>query len=210
MDSSSIKPKKEIYLIRHGQTDLNMLGIVQGRGMNTDLNETGLAQAQAFFNAYKSVQFDKVYTSTLKRTHQTVQQFIDLGIETEALEGLDELCWGVWEGKRSTIESRAIFRDLAILWENGNYAAKTDGGESPEEVLARQLIALEHILGKEKEELILICMHGRAMRLLLCHLTNQPLSNMKDFPHNNTSLYKLQYDGNNFEITDFNNLNHLE
>ena len=51
------------------------MGIVQGRGMDTELNEKGRAQAEAFYQAYKDVPFDKIYTSTLKRTHQTVQNF---------------------------------------------------------------------------------------------------------------------------------------
>ena len=44
---------KTFYIIRHGETDLNRQGIIQGRGMNTDLNEKGAAQAAAFFNAYQ-------------------------------------------------------------------------------------------------------------------------------------------------------------
>jgi len=44
--------KKTIYIIRHGETDLNRLGIVQGRGMDTSLNEKGLEQAEAFYQAY--------------------------------------------------------------------------------------------------------------------------------------------------------------
>ena len=52
--------KKTLYIIRHGETDLNKAGIVQGRGMNTDLNETGRKQAESFFRAYKNVPFDKI------------------------------------------------------------------------------------------------------------------------------------------------------
>ncbi|HLS39123.1 MAG TPA: histidine phosphatase family protein, partial [Sphingobacterium bovisgrunnientis] len=60
--------KKTFYFIRHGQTDLNLKGIVQGRGVNTSLNDSGRKQADAFFNAYKHIPFDKIYTSTLVRT----------------------------------------------------------------------------------------------------------------------------------------------
>ena len=47
--------------------------------MNTDLNEDGLKQADAFFKAYQNTPFDKIYISKLKRTQQSIQQFIDLG-----------------------------------------------------------------------------------------------------------------------------------
>ncbi|MBE7179132.1 MAG: histidine phosphatase family protein, partial [Mucilaginibacter polytrichastri] len=72
--------RKTLYIIRHGETELNKKGIVQGRGINASLNETGKRQAREFFEAYQDVPFDRIYTSTLQRTHQTVQHFIDKGL----------------------------------------------------------------------------------------------------------------------------------
>ncbi|MCZ6694862.1 MAG: histidine phosphatase family protein, partial [Bacteroidetes bacterium] len=74
---------KKIYLIRHGQTDFNNRGVVQGSGIDSSLNETGYKQAQAFFDAYQQVPFQKIYTSSLQRTTQTVKPFIDKGIPFE-------------------------------------------------------------------------------------------------------------------------------
>src|SRR6201985_2209086 len=99
--------QKTLYIVRHGQTDLNKQGIVQGRGMNTDLNDEGRMQALQFFEAYKGVPFDKIYISKLKRTQQSIQQFIDLGIPFEKLAGLDELAWGIHEGQPATTENKA-------------------------------------------------------------------------------------------------------
>ncbi len=202
---------KEIYIIRHGETELNRLGIVQGRGINSDLNDTGRVQAKAFFEHYKNIKFDKIYTSKLKRTHQTVQHFIDLGLPWEQLAGLDELAWGIWEGKPNTEEARAAFKDVVERWQGGNYEAKFEGGESPNEVMLRLHEALELIKRNTNEKCVLICMHGRAMRLLLCLLAKKPLSEMADFPHQNTTLYKLHLDDDgHFTIIDFNNTDHLQ
>jgi probable phosphoglycerate mutase len=68
--------KKEIYLIRHGETEYNKKGIVQGSGIDADLNETGRNQAEAFHRKYGDVAFQKVYTSALVRTHQTVENLM--------------------------------------------------------------------------------------------------------------------------------------
>lgn len=200
---------KELYIIRHGQTDLNKQGIVQGRGVNTDLNETGRAQAAAFFEKYKDVPFDKIYTSKLKRTHQTVQGFVDKGIAWEQLEGLDELAWGIWEGKPNSEEAMQAFQGLADRWQAEEYDARFDGGESPNDVVARQRQALEVIKNAPDEKTVLVCMHGRAMRLFFCLLMDLPLCEMTQFPHHNTTLYRVSYKDGKFEITDHNNIEHL-
>ena len=201
---------KTLYIVRHGQTELNRLGIVQGRGMNTDLNDEGRKQAGQFFDAYKTVPFDKIYISALKRTQQSVQQFIDLGIPYEKLSGLDELAWGIHEGQPSTTENRSVFLQIMRDWLDGRLDSKFEGGESPNEVEIRQREALQVIMSHPEEKTVLICMHGRAMRLLLCILTGRPLSEMDNFPHQNLVLYKVEYDGDKFEIVDFNNAEHLK
>jgi broad specificity phosphatase PhoE len=201
---------KELYIIRHGETELNKNGIVQGRGINSDLNDTGREQAAAFYAMYKDLPFDKIYVSALKRTHQTVQQFIDAGIPYEQLSGLDELAWGDWEGKSRSDESILVFRDLLEQWTTGDYDAKLNGGESPNEVALRLQEAIDEITSYPEEKLVLICMHGRAMRLLLCMLSGKPFAEMADFPHQNTTLYRISLTGKQFTITDFNNTDHLK
>jgi broad specificity phosphatase PhoE len=201
---------KTLYIVRHGQTDLNKRGIVQGRGRDTDLNAEGRRQAFSFFSAYKHIPFDKIYISELKRTQQSIQAFIDLGIPYQKLSGLDELAWGILEGQPSTPENKAAFMKLLRGWLNGKLDSKFEGGESPNEVKERQLQALETIMSHPEEKNVLICMHGRAMRLFMCILLNQPLTNMENFPHQNLVLYKVTWDGTQYEIADFNNATHLK
>ena len=204
------KIEKTLYIVRHGQTDLNKQGIVQGRGRDTDLNDEGRHQANQFYEAYKNVPFDKIYISELKRTQQSIQQFIDMGLPYEKLAGLDELAWGIHEGQPATPETKAAFLQLMRDWLDGKLDEKFEGGESPNEVKARQLEALDVIMSHPEEKTVLICMHGRALRLLMCILTNQPLTQMDNFPHQNLVLYKVTYDGSQFEIVEANNAKHLK
>ncbi|WP_461127895.1 histidine phosphatase family protein [Spirosoma aerophilum] len=186
--------QKTIYLIRHGETDYNRRGVVQGSGVDSDLNDMGRAQAQAFFHAYQHVPFNKVYISGLKRTYQTAEPFIELGIPFEKLTGLNEISWGVMEGKAPGNLDNEYYRSLIEAWESGDSSRKTDGGESPDQVATRQREAINTILAHPEEEIVLVAMHGRAMRILLCWITNQPLAKMDQFEHSNLCLYKLQYD----------------
>ncbi len=200
---------KQIYLIRHGQTQYNLLGIVQGGGVDTDLNDLGRRQAQAFFEAYGHVPFDKVYTSKLKRSIQSVQRFIDGGIPTENYAGLNEMNWGIREGMRITPEEDAYYYETLRQWNEGNVGLRLEGGESPLDVQARQKPVLDLILSRPEEETILICMHGRAMRMLLCLLLNYPLRCMDTFEHQNLCLYQLTYTGSMCRINRFNDVSHL-
>lgn len=202
--------KKTFYFIRHGQTDLNLRGIVQGRGVNSPLNENGFKQAQAFFEAYKTVPFDKIYTSTLLRTHQTIAPFAALGIPVEAHEGFDEISWGVYEGKEQDETIMQGFEALVAAWRNNNLDVAVEHGESPNALVVRQKAAIAHMLEQENENLVLVCMHGRALRILLCHITGVPVHLMDDFPHTNTALYVLEYADGKFTITDYYNTKHLE
>lgn len=198
---------KEIYIIRHGETDFNQLGIVQGKGVNSHINQVGRAQAMLFFEKYKSTGFEKVYTSTLKRTHQTVAPFIEMGIPHEAHAGLDEISWGVHEGKQDQDSFKEFYRVLHE-WKQGNVTLSIQDGESPIVVQNRQLEFIED-LRDAPEQKVLICSHGRAIRILLCTMLDQPLHKMDTFPHQNVSLYKLLFDGKGFTIELFNDTTHL-
>ena len=69
--------------------------------------------------------------------------------------------------------------------------------------------AVDHIMSKTEEQTILVCMHGRAIRILLCILLNYPLKSMDMFEHENLCLYLLEYDGSTFTIRLHNDISHL-
>ncbi len=164
----------------------------------------------AFFEEYKDVPFDRIYTSTLKRTVQSVQPFLDKGIPFTPLEGLNEISWGKKEGQPITLEEDAYYHWMLAQWQLGNTHERIEGGESPEDVTKRQSVAIDHIMGKTEESTILICMHGRAMRILLCRLLNYPLRSMDMFEHQNLCLYQIDFTGSMFAVRQNNDVAHLQ
>jgi len=186
--------QKTIYLIRHGETACNRQGVVQGSGIDSDLNELGQAQATAFYETYKQVPFHKVYTSALKRTHQSVNGFIEDGLTWEQHEGLNEISWGIREGKIPNSKDDSYYANLIDNWVSGNTSMPAEGGESPQDVINRQKPVFDLILSRPEEEVVLVAMHGRAIRILLTMLLERPLHEMDSFPHANLCLYKLIYD----------------
>jgi len=200
--------RKEIYLVRHGQTDYNVQGIVQGKGVNSDLNDTGWEQAYAFYNYYRDEPFRIVYTSTLKRTHQTMKPFIEAGIPQLESPHLDEIDWGIYEGKVPCPEMLRNYQGIMAAWQRGEVDRHCDGGESALELYNRQQPFIEEMRNSPYDK-ILVCSHGRAIRSLLCGFLDRPLSEMDTFQHDNTCLYKLHFDGKVFSTELTNNLIHL-
>lgn len=187
-----------------------MKGIVQGSGIDSALNQLGMDQARAFYECYGNHGFDKVYTSSLQRSIQSVKSFIAAGISHEPHPGLNEINWGNKEGTKITIEEDAYYQSLLKQWQNNVTSLQIEGGESPEDVARRQRPVLDLILGRREERKILVCMHGRAIRILLCQLLNYPLSAMDIFEHSNLGLYKLSFTGSFCKVDSYNNTQHLE
>jgi broad specificity phosphatase PhoE len=202
---------KKIYIIRHGETDFNRKGIVQGSGVDSDLNELGQKQAQAFYEFYKHIKFDKIYTSKLKRTHQSVNNFIKDGQIWQQHYGLNEISWGTREGKLPDIDDNHTFNKILNDWQSGITHVGFEEGESPEDVVKRQREFLDEYIGIESEKTILIAMHGRALRILLANIINNDLSKMDDYEHTNLCLYVLHYKmvSKTFEVELSNDTSHL-
>lgn len=201
---------KEIFIIRHGETDYNKNGLIQGSGIDIGLNEHGKMQSKLFYEYYKNESFDKIYVSQLCRARETVFYFKKYtNIPIEELSGLNEMNWGIHEGKEIDFNIRTIYGELIQEWSNGNFDKKPLNGESLFEVKERQKKAIDYILSKQNEKKVLLCIHGRALRIMLCNLLEVGMQKMQDFPHQNLSLYKLIYNGNKFKLVEFNNIKHL-
>ncbi len=200
---------KNLLIVRHGQTDYNKQGRVQGSGIDAPLNENGRKQAKKFYEAYKNYGFDKLYISGLIRTYESAKGFIDDGLAYEKLEGLNEICWGEKEGQYFSDNSHQTYQEMINAWHEGDLEYKIPGGESPLDVMKRQKEAMEVIMSRSDEKNVLICMHGRAMRILLCWLLNHHLRYMDMFSHENLCLYHLTYSGSVFQIAKFDERGHL-
>jgi len=200
---------KEIYFIRHGETDYNKRHIIQGSGINSSLNETGRAQGKAFYEHYKSTDFEIIFVSALQRTRQTVTDFIGEKISTEEWKELNEIGWGDSEGKESTPEDHQIYKNMINEWAQGNLDASMKNGESAGELIDRLTQFVNH-LKTRSETYILVCTHGRAMRCLMTILKNEHPREMEKYKHANTGLFKATFDGKTFDVVLENDIRHLE
>lgn len=198
-----------LYIIRHGQTEYNRLSIVQGSGVDSDLNETGLAQAKAFYEAHRHIDFDLVVTSMLRRTHQTVRHFLDHNIPWERSPDINEISWGVQEGKPHSQEQTAHYHRMITAWRNGDLDAAIEGGESARQLLGRIDRFVEWIKQRQ-ERRILVATHGRTIRGLITTLKGLHPTAMEDMHHANTGLYLAHFRKGKWVFELENDTSHLE
>ena len=199
---------KHIYFIRHGQTDYNKEGIIQGSGRDGELNAIGRIQAKQFYDYYHDkVQFDLIIHSALKRTKQTVNPFITTGISTLTESRINEISWGDHEGKKGNKKMQQVYLKLIGTWQDGNFDAHTPNGESAKE-LSDRLTSFIHNLKERPEKNILVCSHGRAMRCLMCILMNQHLREMESYNLSNSGLYLVKQENFTFSLLAQNDLSH--
>lgn len=196
----------KLYIIRHAETEYNRKGIIQGSEVDSDINDVGESQANSFYEYYKNINFDKIYVSDLKRTFQTIRRFTEKGSSYEKLKEFNEISWGVNQGKSDDLEDYARLIDT---WLAGNLDNKFEEGESPNEMSVRLVKGFNKVL-YDDHDTVLLCIHGRALRILLSKIIDNDLTKMDKYVHSNTGLYVLEYKNGKYEILGSNLRDHLE
>ncbi len=161
-----------VYVVRHGQTDWNKDGRIQG-GTDNPLNATGREQAAALGNVMAEVKLDAVYASSHKRAQQTAEVFQGRSpnVPIVAMAELRERFFGKFEGAND--------KDTAIMadWNKRRFmwADDMEGGETLESQSRRAEAALKTIRDKHPNGgTVVIVGHGGINPLLVSHLIGVP------------------------------------
>lgn len=150
-----------LTICRHGRTDYNGKGIVQGQ-LETKINETGEKQAEALAKRLSTQEFDAIYSSTMKRALQTAQivnKHHDL--EINQVDSIRE----VERGKYGAERFEEMVEDIRAA-DKEDYLWKPEGGESLEELKQRVLGFLEDIAESRHDNLLAVS-HGGPIKVLV-------------------------------------------
>lgn len=181
-----------LYLIRHGQTDWNVAGRIQGTH-DSELNENGREQARKLGESIlkSRIDFSTIYTSPQKRANKTAELIGSVtGKPVIALDGLEEINLGLWEGLTWEEVRLQYPVEYGNWYENRRYT-KAPGGESYEEMLDRVLLALQTITSAHKENVAVVT-HGGVIMCLQCYLTDTPFHEMRKFKAENTCILEIE------------------
>lgn len=200
---------KQLFFIRHGETDNNKASIIQGRSLDASINELGRMQAKAIRDALEPFEIQKIVASGLRRTHETVQPLAEQRkLDIEKYPELDEIDFGILEGKVFTdIQDQVM--EVHEQWKGGNVDFAPEKGESPRQTFTRANRKVVEVLESSREEHIVFMIHGRLTRILLSEWLGHGLHNMHKIEHQNGAINRLTWKEGKFEAVELNITDHL-
>lgn len=148
----SVMSVKQLYFVRHAETDQNANGCLQGSGTNCGISPKGRQQAEYLRDSLADVEFDLAVVTNLIRTKETAMVVLEKHPDVPILEvkELEEISWGILEG-----QPNIVVKSLIQTWETGNHSAACPGGESPLQVESRAIPAIYSIIHSRPESKIL-------------------------------------------------------
>ena len=177
-----------IYLARHGQTEWNAAGRMQGSA-DIPLNEKGRAQARELAARLASVPLDAIYSSTLQRSRQTADAFKGRA-PIHVLAGLDEQSVGAFVGVTRDERDRA--RRESFDRRQKDPDDTLDGGESANQHLARVKAALQAVRDAHPRGSVLVVGHGGTNEKILQTLLGLDHQEASAIDQANDEVYVLE------------------
>lgn len=181
----------KLYFIRHGQTDWNVQGKIQG-SYDSELNETGISQAQKLSKKVidNNIKFTKIYSSKQKRALKTAEILSEVTtVDCIPMEGLEEIDLGDWEGL-SWKEVREKYPKEYEEWYQYRRYTKAPYGESYQDMIERVLNALHSIITSNSDDVAIVT-HSAVIMCLQCYITNTPFNDMGKFKTDNANITEI-------------------
>jgi probable phosphoglycerate mutase len=203
------RDRTTIVLVRHGETEWNLSGRIQG---HSDSALTGLGREQGRRAAERlaAMPITAVYSSDLGRAHDTADLIAaPHGLPVQALSDLRERCYGVFEGKNAE-EIRASYADAFETWLTDRERLAPPGGETQEQLSERVMRALRGILEVRPGETVAVAAHGGPVKSALFAVLRIPIDSWDRTWVSNGSITILRGTPQELRLACFNDTSHLD
>lgn len=186
-----------LYLIRHGQTDMNTHHMLQGR-TDTHLNETGIHQADMAgeFIKKNNIRPDLVMTSPLVRTVETACHVTGLDRDSFITEPLlVEMSFGEYEGKEVRRLDPVFEHDF---FNDPVHVKMPEGAESFEHILKRASDFMDKMFrefGGDDKRTAFAFGHGAIIHAILAVIKKKELKDFWSEPVHNAAVIRVSFNG---------------
>jgi probable phosphoglycerate mutase len=165
---------KRLFMVRHGESTWNELGLIQGQADGPTLTDEGRRQSAQVAEQLRPGRAGVLYSSDLARAQETAA-FVGkaLGLPVAVDPALRERCFGSSEGLPLgglDAADSGIHGDQVV-----DAAARPDGGESLDEVYERVGSFLERLQGESHTGDVILVSHGGAIRAMRAFCAGVPM-----------------------------------
>ena len=200
-----------LYLVRHGETDFNVSGRIQG-WLDVPLNTVGVRQAQLVAARFHNRPIAAIYTSSLQRAMQTAEAIAQAhALPLRQDPRLREYNMGDWSGMTGDEVTGWLAlhhgQEVANLW--ASREVPVPNGETAEEVRERVRDFLRDVTEQHAEGLVIAVSHGGTLGTLIAEVLGLPVSRRQPFRFSNASVTKLNYDHHRWQLVRLNDCCHL-
>jgi broad specificity phosphatase PhoE len=199
----------KLYIVRHGETQWNAEGRVQGH-TDISMSDKGRQQAQTLARRLAMVHFNAAYSSDLSRCTETARIILgESPVPLHTTPRLREYNKGVFEGL-TVHEYGARYPDQfrASLVNDLDFAPT--GGESMRQTSQRMAGFVEYLQEQHPEDTVLVVGHGGSLRSLLVGLLSLPLEANWKFVMGNCALSIVCTYPDNAVLHLYNDTSHLD
>ena len=198
-----------ILLVRHGETDWNRAKRLQGH-LDISLNQEGITQANRLGKSLVNESIDIAYSSDLSRAFDTAQAILaQRSIPHFIDQSLRERCYGEIQGM-TYAQIEAELPDNHRAWHSRDPDFQPKNGESLRQFYQRVEAGMLQIAKAHFGQTILVVAHGGILDCMFRLASGISIEDRMKVDLLNTSLNRLQYDGQKFQIKTWADLSHLE
>ena len=194
-----------IYLLRHGHSTANAKSVLAGRDFKVSLSSTGKKQALAVQAELSGKVFAKIFSSPLPRCIQTLEPLAtSLNKEIEILDGVIEMEYGDWSGKKLALLSRTK------LWKSIQTRPSLVRFPNGESFLQMQNRALEAVRSIALPgQTILLASHGDVIKAIVAGFIGLNLDNFQSLAIDPASISIIDLSGDSARLRLLNNTDFL-
>ncbi len=190
------------YLVRHGETEWNVAGRIQGQ-LDSKLTENGIKETRVLAEKLRDIIFDGIYSSDLTRAAETAEILrLERKLAVVHHKALRERTFGIYDGYYGdayTKEVEHLLQQYHLLPEEERWRFKfAEGYESDFELVDRFTAALREISSQFLGKTVLVVTHGGNLRSFLTHLGFAPHGELSPGTFKNSGYIKVHSDGTEF------------
>jgi probable phosphoglycerate mutase len=198
-----------ILLIRHGETEWNREGRIQGFHADSPLTASGHAQARLLAGRLASERFDALHSSDAGRARQTAAPIgAATGQEIVYDAALRERNYGVFEG-RTYKDVEREYPEAFQKFRARDPRYVPPSGESAVEFRDRVVAALEAIAAGVVGKCVAVITHGGVLGMMYRHVTGAALDSKRSFSLHNASINRFLYSDERWSLELWGDISHL-